>query len=172
MERFQRRKPGIVFVARFLAALVVFYLIVALEPVNAHVIVPFTELVVRGSALILHGIREPIAVAGTVISTSAFALDVRNGCNGVEAMLLVAAAMVAFPATIASRLSGLLVASLGIQILNLLRVSSLVWLGQHHRQVFDVVHVAVWQSIVILAGLSMFVFWSVKFAKRPVEAGR
>lgn len=172
MERTQRRKPGYVFVARFLAALVVFYVVVALEPVNTHVIVPFTELVVRAAALILHGIRQPIEVAGTVIHTSGFALDVRNGCNGVEAMLLVAAAMIAFPATVMSRLSGLLAVSAGVQILNLVRVSSLVWLGEHHRKVFDVVHVAVWQSVVILAALAMFVFWSVKFAKRPAEAGR
>ena len=172
MEPTQRRKPGFAFVARFLAILTVFYLIVTFEPVNAHVIVPFTELVVRGATVLLHAIQEPIKVAGTVIHTSGFALDVRNGCNGVEAMLLVAAAMLAFPATLASRLSGLVAVSAGIQLLNLVRVSSLVWLGEHHRKVFDVVHVAVWQSLVILAALAMFVFWSVKFAKRPVTAGR
>jgi exosortase/archaeosortase family protein len=85
-------------------------------------------------------------------------------------MMLLAAAMIAFPATFRSRLAGLLVASGAIQILNLVRVSSLVWLGEHHREVFDVVHVAVWQTIVILAAVSMFVFWSLKFAERPPKA--
>jgi exosortase H (IPTLxxWG-CTERM-specific) len=166
------RKPGIVFVARFLAALIVFYIVVALGPVNDHVIVPFTELIVRTTALILRAAHQPIAVVGTVIRTSRFALDVRNGCNGVEAMMLLAAAMIAFPATLRSRLAGLLVTSAAIQILNLLRVSSLVWLGEHHRDVFDVVHVAVWQTIVILAAVSMFVFWSLKFAEKPIQASR
>ena len=141
---------------------------VALNPVNDHVIVPFTELVVRATALVLRGIHEPIDVSGTVIRTSRFALDVRNGCNGVEAMMLLAAAMIAFPATLRSRLAGLLVASAAIQLLNLLRVSSLVWLGEHHRALFDFVHVGVWQSIVILAAVSMFVFWSWKFAEKPL----
>lgn len=164
------RKPGIVFVARFFAALIVFYIVIALNPVNDYVIVPFTELIVRATALVMRGIHEPIAVVGTVIRTSRFALDVRNGCNGVEAMMLLAAAMIAFPATFRSRLAGLLVTSGAIQILNLVRVSSLVWLGEHHRDVFDVVHVAVWQTIVILAAVSMFVFWSLKFAERPLKA--
>jgi exosortase H (IPTLxxWG-CTERM-specific) len=166
------RKPGIVFVARFFAALIVFYVVIALNPVNDHVIVPFTELIVRTTALVMRGIHEPTDVAGTVIRTSSFALDIRNGCNGVEAMMLLAAAMLAFPATFRSRLAGLLVGCVAIQVLNLLRVSSLVWLGEHHRDSFDVVHVAVWQTIVILAAVSMFVFWSLKFAEKPLQARR
>jgi exosortase H (IPTLxxWG-CTERM-specific) len=166
------RKPGIVFVARFLAALIVFYIVVALDPVNDHVIVPFTELIVRTTALVLRGIHEPINVAGTVIRTSRFALDVHNGCNAVEAMMLLAAAMIAFPATLRSRLAGLLVTSVAIQIVNVIRVSSLVWLGEHHRGAFDVMHVAVWQTIVILAAVTMFVFWSLKFAEKPLQARR
>jgi exosortase H (IPTLxxWG-CTERM-specific) len=166
------RKPGIVFVARFFAALIVFYIIVTSDPVNDHVIVPFTELIVRTTAAILRGIHEPIVVVGTVIRTSRFALDVRNGCNAVEAMMLLAAAMIAFPATLRSRLAGLLVASVAIQIVNVIRVSSLVWLGEHHRGAFDVMHVAVWQTIVILAAVTMFVFWSLKFAEKPLQARR
>jgi exosortase H (IPTLxxWG-CTERM-specific) len=165
------RKPGIVFVARFFAALIVFYLVIASNPVNDHVIVPFTELIVHTTAFVLRGMHEPIEVVGTVIRTSPrFALDVRNGCNAVEAMMLLAAAMIAFPATLRSRLTGLLVASAAIQIVNLVRISSLVWLGEHHREAFDIVHVAVWQTIVILFALTMFVFWSLKFAEKPVQA--
>jgi exosortase H (IPTLxxWG-CTERM-specific) len=172
MEIPSARKPGIVFVARFFAALIVFYALIALDPVNEHVIVPFTEMIVRTTAAAMHVVHEPINVVGTVIRTSRFALDVRNGCNGVEAMMLVAAAMIAFPATVRSRLAGLLAACLAIQLLNLVRVSSLVWLGEHHREAFDVLHVAVWQTIVILAAVSMFVFWSLKFAETPLQSRR
>ena len=167
MKKTPARKPGFAFVARFFAVLVVCYLVITAPPVNDHVIVPFTELIVASTAVVLRVLREPIVVAGTVIRTATFALDVRNGCNAVEAMMLLAAAMIAFPATLRSRLTGLLAASAAIQVLNVVRVSSLVWLGEHHRNVFDVVHVAVWQTAVILAALAMFLFWSLKFAKRP-----
>lgn len=172
MSRFAAQKPGLVFVARFFAALIVFYVVVALNPVNDHVVVPFTEGLVRITAVVLRSIHEPNSVEGTVISTSRFAMDVRNGCNGVEAMMLLAAAMLAFPSTIRSRLIGLVVTSVAIQILNLVRVSSLIWLGEHHRETFDVMHVAVWQTIVILAAVSMFVVWSLRFAEKPLPARR
>ena len=164
------RKPGLLFVARFLAALIVFYVVASFGPVNDHVVVPFTELIVRATAFLLRSAHQPIDVVGTVIRSPSFALDVHNGCNGVEAMMILAAAMLAFPATLRSRLAGLLAGSVAIQILNLVRVSSLVWLGEHHRQFFDFVHVGVWQSIVILAAVAMFIFWSRKFAEKPVAA--
>ena len=163
-------KPRIVFVAKFVAGLLVFYAVVAYPPVNDYVIVPFTGVIVRTTAFLLRSAHEPVTVAGTVIRSSRFALDVRNGCNGVEAMMVLAAAMLAFPATLRSRLAGLLAGSVAIQILNLVRVVSLVWLGEHHREVFDFVHVGVWQSIVILAAVSMFVFWSQTFAEKPLAA--
>jgi exosortase H (IPTLxxWG-CTERM-specific) len=137
--------------------------------VNDNVIVPFTALIVRTTAVVMRAVHEPIDVTGTVIRTSTFALDVRNGCNGVEAMMLVAAAMIAFPATLRSRLSGLFVVCTAIQLLNLVRVSSLIWLGEHHRAAFELAHVTIWQTIVILAALSMFVFWSLKFAEKPAQ---
>lgn len=156
------------FIAKFAIALTVFFAVIALNPVNDRVVVPLTETCVRLTAFLLVALHEPVAVAGTVIRSSRFALDVRNGCNGVEAMLLLAAAIVAFPATLRSRLTGLVAGCVAIQILNLVRVTSLVWLGEHHRNLFDFVHVGVWQSIVILAAVSMFVFWSLKLAEKRV----
>lgn len=170
METVRTQRKGLGFVTRFLALLIVFYIVSALDPVNDRVIVPFTELVVGASAALLHFIHEPIDVVGTVIRSPHFALDVRTGCNGVEAMMVLAGAMLAFPATLRSRIGGLLAGTAAIQILNLVRVSSLIWLGEHHRRFFDFVHVGVWQSLVILAAVSMFVFWSWKFAEKPLPA--
>ena len=163
-------KPGLMFVARFLGSLIVFYMIAALDPVNERIVVPFTHGVVTATAAVLRVAQQPVDVDGTVLRTSHFALDVRNGCNGVEAVMVLAAAMLAFPATLRSRVTGLVAGTAAIQILNVVRVASLVWLGEHHREFFDFVHVGVWQSIVILSAVSMFVFWSWKFAEKPLAS--
>jgi exosortase H (IPTLxxWG-CTERM-specific) len=165
-------KPRIVFVAKFVAGLLVFYAVVALNPVNDYVIVPFTEVVARSSALVLRSVESGVETAGTVMRSPRFALDVQNGCNGVEATILLAAAILAFPATLRSRLIGLAIASVAIELLNLVRLSSLFWLGEHHRRIFDFFHVAVWQSLVILAAISIFVLWSWKFAEKPLAESR
>jgi exosortase H (IPTLxxWG-CTERM-specific) len=165
-------KPRIIFVAKFGAVLLVLYAVIALNQVNDAVIVPFTEIVARGSAALLRGVEGGVDAQGTIMRSARFALDVRNGCNGVEATLLLAAAILAFPATLRSRLIGLVICSIAIELLNIVRLSSLFWLGEHYRQVFDLFHVAVWQSLIILAAISMFVLWSWKFAERPLAKSR
>lgn len=148
------------------------YTVVALNQVNDRVIVPFTEVVARGAAMLLSGVEHDVGVMGTVMRSPRFALDVRNGCNGVEAAILLAAAILAFPATLRSRLIGLTVACVTIELLNLVRLSSLFWLGEHYRRIFDFFHVAVWQSLIILAAISIFILWSWKFAEKPLAKSR
>jgi exosortase H (IPTLxxWG-CTERM-specific) len=149
-----------IFLARFLGALVFFYLVVAIRPVNDHVVEPFTGLIVRASAGVLRVLGEGAQASGTQISSPAFAVDVKNGCNGVEAMLLLVAAMLAFPATARQRLAGLALGMAAIQIANLIRVVSLFWLGVHHRSLFELFHAAIWQTALILLSVVFFILWS------------
>lgn len=165
-------KPQAVFVSKFVLAIVVFYAVVALNPVNDHVVVPLTAAVARVVAAILHSVDPGVEAIGTVIQSSRFAIDVKNGCNGLEAAMLLAAAVFAFPATLRSRLGGLTAGIIAIQVLNVVRLSFLFWLGEHYRRMFDLFHVMVWQSLIILAAISIFVLWSWKFAERPFADSR
>ena len=149
-----------IFLARFLGALVFFYLVVAIRPVNDHVIEPFTGMIVRVSAAVLRVIGEGARSDGTRIVSPTFAVDVKNGCNGVEAMLLLVAAILAFPATPRQRLAGFAIGTAAIQVANLIRVVSLFWLGVHHRDVFELFHAAIWQTALILLSVVFFVLWS------------
>lgn len=164
--------PRVIFVVKFGVGLILLYVIVALNPVNDRVIVPFTEMLTRVSAAPLSAFDSGIQSAGTIIRSQTFAIDVRNGCNGIEAIILVCAAIFAFPATLRSRLTGLVVASVAIQVLNVVRLGSLFWLGANHRPLFDLFHVAVWQSLIILAAITMFILWSWKFAEKPLARAR
>jgi len=147
------------FLARFAAFLVGFYALVAIRPVNDAVVVPFTALLVKVSAGILGLIGERVVTDGTVIRSPLFAVDVKNGCNGIEATLLLVAAMLAFPAPARARARGLVVGLVAIQGVNLVRVVSLFWLGAHRRDVFDLFHAAVWQTILILLAVGIFLAW-------------
>ena len=149
-----------VFLLRFIGVLVFFYLVVAMRPVNDRVIVPFTGLIVQASAAVLRGLGEPARTAGTLLTSPAFTVDVKNGCNGVEAMLLLVSAILAFPAPARKRLAGLLAGVAAIQVANLIRVVSLFWLGVHHRDVFELFHAAIWQTVLILMSVVLFILWS------------
>jgi len=47
---------------------------------------------------------------------------------------------------------------------------SLFWLGAHHRAVFDLFHTAVWQTVLILAAVGLFVLWTRRIGVRGARA--
>ncbi len=59
-----------------------------------------------------------------------FAVSIESGCNGVEATIVLVAAILAFPAPWKRRLMGLVVGVVAVQGLNIIRVISLFYLGQ------------------------------------------
>ena len=164
----KRRSLG--FLLRFVLLLLVFYFIVASRPVNDRVIVPFTAGIATVSGKILAGIGEPVRVSGTEIHSGTFGVNIENGCNGVETALLLAAAVLAFPAGWRQRLTGFLLGFVAIQLLNLVRVVSLVWIGRHRPALFDSSHTVIWQSAVVLFGVLLFLFWASRQTRRPAPS--
>lgn len=145
------------------------YVAVASRPVNDRVIVPFTAGIASASAAILRVIGEPIAVNGTSISGGGFGVNIENGCNGIEAALLFVSAVLAFPATRRSRLLGAVAGLAAIQVVNLVRVVSLFWIGRHYPGFFQSSHTVVWQSVVVLFGVVLFFLWAAR-QPRPAPA--
>lgn len=165
-----RRRRSLLFLAKFAVLLVVFYFLVAWRPVNDAVIVPFTAAVARVSAASLRAIGEDVSVSGTAIRSPRFAVDIENGCNGVETALLFGAAVLAFPASWRRKLLGLLAGFAAIQAINLVRVVSLFWIGAHRPALFTSSHGVLWQSIVVLCGVLLFLAWATREQKARAEA--
>ena len=163
------RRRSLGFLLRFVILLVVFYLIVASHPVNDAVIVPFTGWIARASGRVLNALGETVSVIGTEIRASGFGVNIENGCNGVETALLLAAAVLAFPAGW-QRLTGFLLGFLAIQVVNLIRVVSLVWIGRHRPALFNSSHTVIWQSAVVLFGVLIFLFWASRQTRRAAAA--
>jgi exosortase H (IPTLxxWG-CTERM-specific) len=163
-----RRSLG--FLATFLALLVASYFLVASRPVNDAAIVPFTAGVARASAAVLNVLGEKVVVVGTEIRSATFAVNIENGCNGVETALLFGSAVLAFPAPWKHRLFGLLLGFAAIQAINLVRVVSLFWIGAHRPALFSSSHTVLWQSIVVLCGVLLFLLWASREQRRPAAA--
>ncbi len=165
------KRRSLLFLARFLVLLIVFYFVVASHPVNDTVIVPFTAAVARVSAAILNGIGERVSVAGTEIRSGVFSVNIENGCNGVETALLFGSAVLAFPSRWRRKLAGLALGFAAIQIVNLVRVVSLFWIGVHQPALFSSSHTILWQSIVVLCGVLLFLYWATREQRaRAAEA--
>ncbi len=102
-----------------------------------------------------------VIASGKVISHSlnGFAVSIEPGCNGVEAMIVLLAAIAAFPAPWLYKLKGLAWGFVAIQGMNLLRIISLFYLGQWSRELFDWAHLYIWQALIMLDALVVFLIW-------------
>ena len=131
------------------------------RPVQQHLVIPFTEGIARTSAWLIQRFDDRVHTYGVVIRDldTGFAVAIQAGCNGVEATLLLWAAMLAFPATWRARFLGLVVGMLTIQILNQARIISLFYLGQWNQTAFEWAHLYLWPALIILDALVVFLVW-------------
>jgi exosortase H (IPTLxxWG-CTERM-specific) len=153
-------RRSLLFIARFLGLLALFYGAVALPPVNEHLVVPFTNGIAAVSGALLNLMGQHVVVKGEMISSGVFAIAVKNGCNGVEAMVFLCAAMAAFPAPWRRKLLGIAAGIVLIQLLNLVRVITLFLIGLYRPLWFETFHLAVWQSVIAGTTILFFYQWS------------
>ena len=81
------------------------------------------------------------------------------GCNGVEALIIMFSAIVAFPSTWLYKLKGLILGFIAIQGLNTIRIISLFYLVQWDKVWFDWFHLYLWQALIILDALVVWLVW-------------
>jgi exosortase H (IPTLxxWG-CTERM-specific) len=156
----RRYRQEILFLLTFAAVLAGGFSLIAWKPVNDHVIEPFTAGIAKASGATLVAIGQPVAMQGTVIRGPRFAVNIRNGCNGVEAMIIFLGAILAFPGPWSWRLKGLVLGVVAIQAVNLVRVVALYLTGAYFPALFDSSHTVIWQTVVILFAVLLWLWWA------------
>ena len=129
--------------------------------VQEHVVVPWTNAIAATSAGLVTLFDPGVVATGKVLQSKAngFAVSIESGCNGVEATIVLVAAILAFPAPWKSRLIGLAVGIVAVQGLNIVRVISLFYLGQWDLAAFEWAHLYVWQALIMLDVLIVWLIW-------------
>jgi exosortase H (IPTLxxWG-CTERM-specific) len=146
------------------------FALVAWQPVNDGFVEPFTAGIAKVSAKILDLLGQETTMNGTRVYGRNFAVDIENGCNGIEAMIIFLSATLSFPASWKARMTGLVIGAIGIQIVNLVRVVALFLTGVYFPSLFDSSHTVVWQTVVILFAVLLWIFWAQRYALPPRQA--
>ncbi|MEZ5447761.1 MAG: exosortase H [Thiolinea sp.] len=149
------------FLLLFLLAQALLFGIEILQPVQQAVILPWTALLASLGGWLMSFFDSDVLAQGKLIisQSSGFAVSIEPGCNGVEAMIVLLAAIIAFPAALSYKLWGLFWGFVAIQGMNLLRIVSLFYLGQWDRVWFDWAHLYIWQALIMLDALIVFLIW-------------
>ena len=149
------------FFVTFVAVLAVLFGFELTPPAQRYFVVPWTDALAAISAWLVTLFDPGVTATGNVLRSGAngFAVSIEAGCNGVEATLVLAAAMLAFPAPWRRKLAGLAVGIVAVQGLNIIRVLSLFYLGQWNYRVFEWAHLYVWQALIMLDVLIVWLVW-------------
>ena len=149
------------FIILFLLYLAILFPLELVPPVDQYVILPFTAAIAKVSVWIVSLFDAHAVAHGKILqsTTTGFAISIERGCNGVEAVIILVSAMLAFPAPWKNRLAGIALGFIAIQALNLVRIISLFYLGQWNQTWFEWFHLYLWQALIVLDALVAFLVW-------------
>ncbi|WP_312307327.1 exosortase H [Pulveribacter sp.] len=129
--------------------------------VQQHLVLPWTALLARICAGLVTWFDSSAAAQGKVLWNTAtgFGVSIEPGCNGIEACIVLFAAVMAFPSSWRHKLVGLAAGFAAVQALNVVRVISLFYLGQWSKEAFDFAHEFLWQGLIMLDVLVVWLLW-------------
>jgi len=129
---------------------------------------PFTAVLADVSGWLIMLFDSEVSTDGIVIRslTNGFAVAIAPGCDGIEAVIILVAAVLAFPAPWKHKLAGIAIGFVAIQSLNLVRIISLFYLGQYSAVAFEWFHLYLWQALIVLDALAVWLIW-LRYLPRP-----
>jgi len=130
---------------------------------------PFTGVLAWISAHLVMLWDPNVISYGVVIQNTVnkFAIGIAPGCDGIEAVIILASAVLAFPSPWKHKIVGIVIGFFAIQALNLVRIISLFYLGQWNQTLFDWFHLYLWQALIVLDALAVWLIWLRYLPRRP-----
>jgi exosortase H (IPTLxxWG-CTERM-specific) len=158
------------FLGVFIAVQLLLFGVELLQPVQQHVVLPLTSGIAWICVQLLAWLDPSVTAYGKVLmnAQSGFGVSIEPGCNGIEACIVLIAAMLAFPATWRQRLIGIAIGIVAIQAFNLVRIISLFYLGQWNMDWFHFAHEYLWQALIMLDALFVFLLWARRYPQRAL----
>lgn len=139
---------------------------------EAYFVIPFTDGLAKISAWIIMLFDDQVTSYGKIIQSTAngFAVSIERGCNGIEAVIILIAALAAFPSTWKQKLAGFAIGFVAIQAFNLVRIISLFYMGQWSMTWFEWFHLYLWQALIIIDALVVWLLWLRWISRRRTPA--
>mgnify|MGYP000176148701 CR=1 FL=1 len=138
-----------------------------------YFVIPWTNGLANFCAQLVALVDSGASATGKILrsNSNGFAVSIEAGCNGVEATLVLVAAILAFPSTARQKAWGLLFGFVAVQGLNVVRIISLFYLGQWNMTAFEWAHLYIWQALIMLDVLIVWLIWVRQINRAPSDQG-
>ena len=140
-----------------------------LTPPGQALVLPWAASLAGLSASLIALFDPKVITYGNIIQsqTNGFGVAIEAGCNAVEACIVLAAAILAFPSPWRHKMLGLVIGMVVVQVVNILRIISLFYLGQWRMDAFEFAHLYLWQGLIML---DVLVVWLIWIRAMPIES--
>lgn len=137
------------------------FLVETLPWAQSFTVGTWTQFLADFSGGLMQWFDDKVVVQGSDIrnAQTGYGVSIKAGCNGVEAAMILAAAILAYSAPWLRKLVGMLLGVVAIQVLNVLRIISLYYLGEWSEKALNIAHLYVWPGLIILDALIIFLIW-------------
>lgn len=111
------------------------------------------------SALVLRWCGVEAVAEGVSLRGDQFAVNIKRGCDGIEPAWLLGAAILAYPLPVRTKWLAMGAGIILMQLLNLIRITSLFVIGKDHPTWFPTAHLEVWPALFVVAAVSYWWWW-------------
>ncbi len=143
-----------------LAGVVAVLLVMELVPSLQQLLDPVNLLLAQAVEALVTRMGMAVTRSGTVLMhPDGFGYRIDYVCSGFRPFVLIAITILFVRATWAQCTVGILIALVGIEVINVGRLVHLYWLGVHWPEAYSVAHEVVWNVVAVLAVLAYLGTW-------------
>jgi exosortase H (IPTLxxWG-CTERM-specific) len=135
-------------------------LVMQADTVKREFVEPWTRLNASAAAIITGRPGVDVESTGVSVGMGGARLTILPGCNGVEAVLILIASILAFPSSWSRRLVGVPIAAAAIFGFNIVRLATLIAVARYLPARLEFFHVYVWQPLIVLIAFCLFLVWA------------
>jgi exosortase family protein XrtM len=120
------------------------------------------DVTVKTSAAVIQYFSPQLGVRADehrIVSNRA-RLSILNGCEGIESIFLLLAAILAFPASWRRKLAGAVLGIVFVYLINQLRITSLFYLLLYDQPLFHFTHALAAPTIIVMLIVVYFLYWA------------
>jgi exosortase/archaeosortase family protein len=113
----------------------------------------------RISGWILSFFTPDVDVSGTTITSRLFSVEIARGCDAYRLCALFTSAIVAFPAPMRLKISGIALGLLWLNLLNFVRIIGLFFIGGYYYAYFQTSHEIFFPVFLIAMTVGAWIVW-------------
>lgn len=166
----QDRSPVLRFVILFALFMAIFYSIWATQWFHDEIVSRITTFDAKIASLFLNIFGYETLAEGTSIASKRVTVNVKTGCDGIEAMALFVSGVTAYTAPLSHKVKGIIAGVSFLFFMNLVRIVHLWLSGYYMPEYFEFFHENFWQIVFIFLSIITWAMWINRINKKSKKA--